>query len=86
MNSFNYIEIKCATNPDFDGFFSKDQISGEMRDAGITLEGNNWIDYVVSHLDFPGEVESMIASDYVHKAVVYVDGHKVEVEKWWQDE
>ncbi len=81
MKLFTRLTITCQTNPDFEGIFKSADIGEEMDDMGLVPSGNNWIEYVMGHFDFPAEVDDMVCNDMVLNLKCDIGGHVVEFVK-----
>ena len=81
MKLFSKFSITCTTNPDFNEHFKASDISEEMDELGLVPSGNNWIEYVIGHFDFPPEIDDMVTNDMVLSFKCIIDGHVVSFEK-----
>ena len=75
------LTIKCATNPDWNGSWDARDIKAEMEELGMVSSGNDWIEYVIGHLDFPAEIDDMVTNDMVTALTCNLGGDVVKIIK-----
>lgn len=56
---FNSLKI-YSNNVDNIGSWNKDDIIDEMIECGFTIEGDNWIEYILDHLEIEDWIREII--------------------------
>lgn len=78
---FSQLTIKCSTNPDINGSWNIQDVKNEMEYLGMTPSGNEWIEFIISHFDFPPEIDDMITNDMVTTLICNINGDVVKIVK-----
>ena len=68
-----------SNDPDICGSWRKDDVEVEMRELG--MGGCDWIEYILSHFDFPVNIHNAIVDENVLTMAFRFDGDVVYVTK-----
>ena len=74
MKRFTELTIKSSTNVDYNGSYKASDIGEEMDELGLVPAGNEWIEYVIGHFDFPAEIDDMVCNDMVLNLTANING------------
>lgn len=77
MKHFTKFTMSCKTVEDFNGEWTFIDTRDEMESLGMTPAGNEWIEYIIGHFDFPAEVDDIVTNDNVLSLKINVGGHEV---------
>lgn len=77
MKHFTKFTMSCNTIEDFNGEWTFIDTKDEMEYLGMTPSGNDWIEFIIGHFDFPAEVDDMVTNDNVLSLKVNIDGDEV---------
>lgn len=81
------IKVKCYTNADLNGKYSKKDIEAEMHDVGIeNADGQDWMPYVLGHMfsssdGWTEEIEDVVLDPRVKRVDILVGDDLVSIEK-----
>lgn len=77
MKHFTKFTMSCKTVEDFNGEWTFIDTQDEMESLGMTPSGNEWIEFIIGHFDFPAEVDDIVTNDNVLSLKINVGGHEV---------
>ena len=77
MKHFTKFTMSCNTVEDFNGEWTFIDTKDEMEYLGMTPSGNDWIEFIIGHFDFPAEIDDMVTNDNVLSLKVNIDGDEV---------
>lgn len=77
MKHFTKFTMSCNTVEDFNGEWTFIDTKDEMEYLGMTPSGNDWIEFIIGHFDFPAELDDMVTNDNVLSLKAIIDGDEV---------
>lgn len=77
MKHFTKFTMSCNTVEDFNGEWTFIDTKNEMEYLGMTPSGNDWIEFIIGHFDFPAEIDDMVTNDNVLSLKANIDGDEV---------
>lgn len=68
-----------SNDPDICGSWRKDDLEAEMRELGMA--GYDWIEYILSHFNFPDNIHNAIVDENVLTMAFKFNGYVIYVTK-----
>lgn len=81
MNTYTHLTMRCTSNPGLNGDWTAEAVHEDMDKLGMAPFGNDWIEFVIGHFDFPAAVDDAVTNDDIMTLAFRFEGNEVTISK-----